>query len=88
MVAPDSDDGDDGLNEIVERPMPVEHRVILLAERVRVLLRENKELKARVAKLEVTYQRGFGVFLVFPFLGGAAGFLATYWSWIFRPWGK
>lgn len=84
----DDDDDDDDLNRVVSQPLPMQHRVVLLAERVMVLTRENRDLRRRIVKLEVTYQRGFGVFLVFPFLGAMFGFLATYWSSIFKPWTK
>lgn len=84
-MSPDREIRDD-LYEAALNPMSTEGKVILLIERVRVLTRENEANKQKIAKLEIAYQRGFGVFLVFPFLGGLLGFLATYWSSILRPW--
>lgn len=89
-MAPDRNEEEirDDLYEAALQPMSLENRVILLTERVRVLAIEERKDKARIAKLEMAYQRGMGVFLVFPFLGVLVGFLATYWSAIFKPWTK
>lgn len=76
----------DDLYQAALNPTTLEGRVILLTERVRVLTNESINNKQKIAKLEVAYQRGFGIFLVFPLLGGFVGFLATYWSLIFKPW--
>lgn len=76
------------LYEAALEPSSMEGRVILLTERVRVLAQENRANKAKIAKLEVAYQRGFGMFLVFPFLGALMGFIATYWSTLFKPWSR
>lgn len=93
MANRNEDEIRDDLYEAALQPMSLDNKVVLLIERVKVLTRtvkeereENKKLSARLAKLEVAYQRGFGVFLVFPFIGGFIGFLATYWSTIFKPW--
>jgi len=86
-MSPDSDIRDDLYGAALE-PTSLEGRVILLTERVRVLAQENRSNKEKLAKLEVAYQRGFGVFLIFPFLGGLLGFIASYWSVLFRPWSK
>lgn len=67
-------------------PMSVDSRVYLLAERIKILTIDHQELKIRTMKLEAAYQRGVGMFLLFPFLGALVGFLATFWSSIFKPW--
>jgi len=96
---PDSN-GDNGNDE--PRPqysMSMDSRVYLLAERIKNLTNEVKQLKTmlasdkldlitRLSKLEVTYQRVFGIILVFPILGAVLGFIATYWAVLFRPWTK
>lgn len=84
-MRPESEIRDD-LYQAALEPNSTEGKVILLTERVRVLTREVEAWKQRTAKLEVAYQRGFGVFLVFPFLGALLGFVATYWSTLIRPW--
>lgn len=78
----------DDLYQAALEPNTLEGRVILLTERVRVLTREVERSNRRTSKLEVAYQRGFGMFLVFPFLGALMGFIATYWSTLFKPWSK
>ena len=45
----------------------------------------DEEVNKKIAKLETAYQRGFGMFLVFPLLGATIGFIATYWNTIFKP---
>lgn len=86
-MSPESDIRED-LYEAALEPTSLEGRVILLTERVRVLAKENRDNKAKIVKLEVAYQRGFGMFLVFPFLGALMGFIASYWSILFKPWSK
>jgi len=99
MVSPDSDNGNNGDNGEIEprsQAMSLDSRVILLSERIRNLTREVRQLKSmlssdkkelvlRLGKLEVTYQRVFGIILVFPILGAVLGFIATYWSSLFKP---
>lgn len=95
---PDSngdDNGDDG------RPhgMSLDSRVYVMANRIKYLTNEvkevrktlsedKKELITRLGKLEVTYQRVFGIILVFPILGAVLGFIATYWTVLFKPWAR
>lgn len=86
-MTPDSEIREDLYRAALE-PNTLEGRVILLTERVRVLTEEVKTGRQKIAKLEVAYQRGFGMFLVFPFLGALMGFLASYWSVLFKPWSK
>ncbi len=102
VVPPDTGDGDNGNGD--ERSfrlqgMTLDSRVHLLAERIRNLTNEVRQLKAmlaadkrdlitRLSKLEVTYQRVFGIILVFPVLGAALGFVATYWTVLFKPWSR
>ena len=80
-------------------PMSLDSRVYLLAERIKnltnemrqleeVLERDRRELITRLTKLEVTYQRVFGIILVFPVVGAIFGFIATYWAVLFKPWTK
>lgn len=68
------------------RPMSLDSRVYLLAERIKVLAKDHLDLKMRIIKLEAAYQRGVGIFLLFPVLGGVIGFLATFWSSISKMW--
>jgi len=88
---PDSND-DNG-----DRPhgMSLDSRVYLLADRIKNLTSEVKQIRAmlsedkkdlitRLSKLEVTYQRVFGIILVFPIIGAVLGFIATYWP-LFKP---
>ena len=95
MGPPDPFDDDNGGQR--QRPMTLESRVYLLAERIKNLTAEVKQLKdtstadkreiiTRLSKLEVTYQRIFGIILVFPVLGVILGFIATYWAVLFKPW--
>src|SRR6266478_2841760 len=94
-----NDDNDKGNDERSRYPMSMDSRVYLLAERIKNLTNEVKQLKAmlasdrldlitRLSKLEITYQRIFGFILVFPILGAVLGFIATYWAALFRPWTK
>jgi len=97
---PDSnDDNDNGNDERSRYPMSMDSRVYLLAERIKNLTNEVRQLKTilasdkldlitRLSKLEVTYQRVFGIILVFPILGAIIGFIASYWSTLFKPWAK
>lgn len=85
-MAHDENDMDEEQYQAAMRPMSVDSRVYLLAERIRTLTKDHQELKVRTLKLEAAYQRGVGMFLLFPFLGAAIGFLATFWSSIFKPW--
>lgn len=93
---PDSND-DNGDNHQPHR-MSLDSRVYLLADRIKNLTSEVKQVRAtlsedkkdlvtRLNKLEVTYQRVFGIILVFPIIGAVLGFIATYWP-LFRPWTK
>lgn len=95
MVPSDPFDDENGGHR--QRPMTLESRVYLLAERIKNLTAEVKQLKdalavdkrdlmTRLSKLEVTYQRVFGIILVFPVLGVILGFVATYWAVLFKPW--
>lgn len=90
MASPDSNGDDNGDNGDDRRPhgISLDSRVYLLAERIKNLTREVKKLEiilgadkrdliARLTKLEITYQRVFGIILVFPILGAVLGFLAT-----------
>jgi len=101
MITPsDSNDDDNGNNDFQGfRPqgMSLDSRVYLLAERIKNLRNDVKQLKdilsadkidmiKRLSKLEITYQRVFGIVLVFPILGAILGFIATYWSVLFKPW--
>lgn len=40
----------------------------------------------RMAEIEKSFQRGAGVMLVLPLIGGAIGVLIAYGKTIFRPW--
>lgn len=86
-MTPDSEMREDLYRAALE-PNTLEGRVILLTERIRVLTKEVERGQQKIAKLEVAYQRGFGMFLVFPFLGALMGFIATYWNTLFKPWSK
>ena len=79
------------------KAMPLVTRVILLHERVKnlqiefrqiklILSTDKRDLILRLSKLEITYQRVFGIILIFPVLGAILGFVATYWSVLFKPW--
>lgn len=96
-MTPDLNNGDNGDNGGRRPQMSLDSRVYLLAERIKNLTAEVKDLKevlaadkrdlmARLGKLEVTYQRVFGIILVFPVLGVILGFIATYWAVLFKPW--
>jgi transcription-repair coupling factor (superfamily II helicase) len=84
LMAPENEEFREEIYEAALHPLSVEGQLILLTERVKNLARENRALKNDVRQLQVAYQRGFGAFLVFPFLGGVLGFIATYWSSIFK----
>ena len=102
MVPPDSinnGDDNDNDNQGYSRPygISLDSRVYLLAERIKNLRNDVKQLREiltedkidmikRLSKLEVTYQRVFGILLIFPILGAILGFIATYWSVLFKPW--
>ena len=90
---PDSND-DNGDHR--PRGITLDSRVYLLADRIKNLTAEVKELKVMLAndqralitrlnKLEITYQRVFGIVLIFPILGAVLGFLATV---ILKLWSK
>ena len=92
-------DNENGKDERPRYPMSMESRVYLLAERIKNLTNEVRQLKTilasdkldlitRLSKLEVTYQRVIGIILVFPILGAIIGFIASYWSTLFKPWAK
>ena len=44
------------------------------------------ELEKRIAKMERSFQRGAGIIMVLPVLGGIAGVLLAYGKAIFAPW--
>ena len=96
---PDSNDDNGNHDRRSQYSMTLDTRVYLLAERIKnltnevrqlesVLDRDKKDLMTRLSKLEVTYQRVFGILLVFPILGAVLGFIATYWTVLFKPWSK
>lgn len=100
-MAPERNDEtlDNDLYNAALHPMSIESRVILLAERIKNLTKELQQIKTileqnkidldkRLTKLEVTYQRVFGIILIFPFLGVVLGFIATYWTILFKPWAR
>src|SRR6266566_7836295 len=85
---PDSNDDHDNNDRRFQYSMSLDSRVYLLAERIKnltnevrqletVLERDKKDLMTRLSKLEVTYQRVFGILLVFPIVGSILGFIAT-----------
>jgi len=95
---PDSN-GDNDDDDRLPHGMSLDSRVYVLANRIKYLTSEikqvrttlsedKKELITRLGKLEVTYQRVFGIILVFPILGAILGFIATYWAVLFKPWAK
>lgn len=95
MVPPEENGDEFGYR----KPMSIDSRVILLHERVKNLQAEFQQIKlilatdkhdliARLTKLEITYQRVFGIILIFPILGAILGFVATYWSVLFKPWSR
>lgn len=96
---PDSNNDDGNGDQRSQYRMSLDSRVYLLAERIKnltnqmkqledMLKGDKKELITRLSKLEITYQRVFGIILVFPILGAILGFIATYWTVLFKPWVK
>lgn len=84
-MADDRDEIRDDLYQAALQPMSLENQVLLLTERLKVLTRKEVNLERDVRELQKAYQRGFGMFLVFPILGGFIGFIATYWNTFFKP---
>ncbi len=63
-----------------------EVRIRLLSYRVSVLTREKEALETRMARLELAYTMGKGIFWAAPFLAGVISFVIYNWGWISRPW--
>jgi hypothetical protein len=63
-----------------------EVRMRLLAFRVSVVTREKEDLEKRVAKLELAYTMGLGIFWAAPFIAMVAGFLWYNWARLSQPW--
>lgn len=63
-----------------------EVRMKLLAFRVSVVTREKERLEKRVAKLELAYNMGRGIFWAAPIITALVVFFWANWEWISRPW--
>jgi hypothetical protein len=48
--------------------------------------RQRRALEDRIVKMEISFQRGAGILMVLPIVGGFVGFLAAYWKAILAPW--
>ncbi len=47
---------------------------------------EINKLEDRLAAIEKSFQRGFGMLLIIPVIGSIAGFVFAYGKMIFGPW--
>lgn len=65
-----------------------EVRIKLLSYRLSVVVREKEALERRLAKLEVAFTMGKGIFWFAPMLLAFAGYLVYNWGWISRPWSQ
>lgn len=63
--------------EEIERALEKEHEMRQLRE---------KDFEDRIAKMEVSFQRGAGMMMVLPILGTIIGLLFAYGKTIFKPW--
>jgi hypothetical protein len=63
-----------------------EVRMRLMSYRMSVLTREKEAMERRLAKLELAFTMGKGVFWFAPILLAVAGWLVYNWGWISRPW--
>lgn len=68
-------------------------QVRILGMRVDALTKEKEDLEvklraqdARIAAMEVTFQRGAGAAIVLPIIGTVVGLLFAYGKVIFAPW--
>lgn len=68
-------------------------QVYVLATRVETLTKEKEALEKtcaalseRLARIEKSFDRGAGILLVLPILGGIMGWVISYWKVITRPW--
>ena len=69
------------------------YQVKILGMRVDALTKEKEELERnyrlmseRLGEMEKTFQRGAGIMLALPFVGGAVGVILAYGKVIFAPW--
>lgn len=68
-------------------------QVYVLATRVEALTKEKEalektcaDLSGRLAKIERAFDRGAGILLLVPILGGFVGWIISYWKVISKPW--
>lgn len=48
--------------------------------------RHEADLEKRIEKIEKSFQRGAGIMMIIPLLGGVVGFLIAYGKTILKPW--
>lgn len=79
-------DNEDAWSLVMSETTDPEVRQRLLAFRVSVLTREKEALEKRIAKLELAYNMGRGIFWVAPFIVAMLAFFWYNWARISQPW--
>lgn len=85
MISPIPND-EDAWNLVMSETTDPEVRQRLLAFRVSVLTREKEQLERRIAKLELAYNMGRGIFWAAPFIVALLAFFWYNWARISQPW--
>lgn len=86
MTPNDTPLDEDAWNLVMGETTDPEVRQRLLAFRVSVLTREKEALERRVAKLEIAYTMGRGIFWAAPLVTILLAFFWYNWARISAPW--